>query len=340
MVDVLKSLKIDYLGSNPGSTFESLHESLINYGNNQMPEFLTACHEESAVAMAHGYFKVEGKPMMALIHGDIGLQHAGMAIYNAYCDRVPVYMVVGNHADSAERGQGVQSIHSAQDLGALVRDYTKWDDEPYSLQAFADNAVRAYKIAMTPPMGPTLIVANNEIQAHPQTERNLRVPKLVLTAPPAGDYGAVKEAAKMLVNAERPIIIAERAVRTQKGVELLVELAETLQAPVNSQERMNFPSRHPMAGNGGPGYNADVALCLELNDLQNETRAARARNGKIISISSLALSHKSNIQDFGHYAEVDLDIGADAEATLPVLIEECKKLITSDRKAAIQECRG
>jgi thiamine pyrophosphate-dependent acetolactate synthase large subunit-like protein len=336
MVDVLKSLNIEYLAANPGSTFESLHESLINYGNNQMPEFLTACHEESAVAMAHGYFKIEGKPMMALIHGDIGLQHAGMAIYNAYCDRVPVFMIAGNHADSAERGQGVQSIHSAQDLGALVRDYTKWDDEPYSLQAFADNTVRAYKIAMTPPMGPTLVVANNEIQAHPQAERSLRIPKLVLTSPPAGDYGAVKEVAKMLVNAERPLIVAERAVRTQKGVELLVELAETLQAPVNSQERMNFPNRHPMAGNGGAGYNADVVLCLELNDLQNETRAARSRNGKIISISSLALSHKSNIQDFGHYADVDLDIGADAEATLPVLIEECKKLITGDRKAALQ----
>src|SRR5437868_1212840 len=207
MVDVIKSLGIEYLGSNPGSTFESLHESLINYGNNKMPEFLTCTHEESAVAMAHGYFKIEGKPMMALIHGDIGLQHAGMAIYNAYCDRVPVYMVVGNHADAAERGQGVQSIHSAQDLGALVRDYTKWDDEPYSLGHFAQSAVRAYKISMTPPMGPTLIVANNEIQSTPQPATLPRIPKLVMTAPPAGDPAAVVDAAKLLVAAERPMIV-------------------------------------------------------------------------------------------------------------------------------------
>ena len=337
MVDVIKSLNIEYLAANPGSTFESLHESLINYGQNKMPEFLTCCHEESAVAMSHGYYKIEGKPMMALIHGDIGLQHAGMAIYNAYCDRVPVYMIVGNHADAAERGQGVQSIHSAQDLGALVRDYTKWDDEPYSLGHFAQSAVRAYKIAMTPPMGPTLIVANNEIQAHPLGEETLRVPKLVKTSPPAGDSGAVAEAAKMLVAAERPIIIPERAVRTPNGIKLLVELAETLQSPVNNLERMNFPNRHPLAGTGPAGYQPDVALCLEMNDLQNETRAARARNGKIISISALALSHKSNIQDFGHYADVDLDIGADAEATLPLLIEACKKLITSDRRIAIEE---
>src|SRR5215469_3887407 len=163
MVDVLKSLNIEYCASNPGSTFDSLHESIINYGDNKMPEFLTCTHEESAVAMCHGYAKIEGKPMMALVHGTVGLQHASMAIYNAYADRIPVYIVVGNHADGAVRGAGVESYHSAQDMGALVRDYVKWDDEPYSLGHFAESAVRAYKIAMTPPMGPVLIVANNEI---------------------------------------------------------------------------------------------------------------------------------------------------------------------------------
>jgi thiamine pyrophosphate-dependent acetolactate synthase large subunit-like protein len=339
MVDVLKTLDIEYLAANPGSTFESLHESIINYGPNpnSMPEFLTACHEESAVAMCHGYAKIEGKPMMALIHGDIGLQHAGMAIYNAYCDRVPVYMVVGNHADGAERAAGVQSLHSAQDLGALVRDYTKWDDEPISLQHFADSAVRAYKIAMTPPMGPTLIVCNAEIQLHPNSNNNLRIPKLTMTSPPAGDQAAVAAAAKMLVEAERPLIITQRSARTQKGIDLLVELAEILQAPVNSQERMNFPTRHPLAGTGGPGYQPDVTLALEIADIQNEARAARARRAKVISISSVTLTHKSNIQDFGHYEDIDLDIGADGEATLPYLIEACKKLITADRRRTLDE---
>lgn len=337
MVDVLKTLNIEYLGSNPGSTFESLHESIINYGDNKMPEFLTCCHEESAVAMAHGYYKIEGKPMMALLHGNIGLQHAAMAIYNAYCDRVPVYMIVGNHEDAADRAQGVQTFHSAQDMGLLVRDYVKWDDDPYSLGHFAESAVRAYKFAMTPPMGPVLIVAGYEIQARPITERNLRIPKLIMTAPPQGDSGAVAEAAKLLVAAERPLIIPERAARTPNGVTLLVELAETLQAPVDNRERMNFPNRHPLAGNGGTLYRPDVTLCLEVNDLQNDTRAARASGGRIVSISSLALSHKSNIQDFGHYADVDLDIGADAEATLPALIEACKRLITVERRRAMQD---
>ncbi|MBZ5632712.1 MAG: twin-arginine translocation signal domain-containing protein [Acidobacteriia bacterium] len=337
MVDVFKTLNLEYLSANPGSTFESLHESLINYGDNKMPEFLTCTHEENAVAMAHGYAKIEGKPMMALIHGDIGLQHAGMAIYNAYCDRVPIYIVVGNHSDGAERNPGVQSYHSAQDLGALVRDYTKWDDQPYSLGAFAESAVRAYKIAMTPPMGPVLIVAGAEIQSHAMEGQRPRIPKLVMTTPPAGDMGAVAEAARMLVAAERPMIIPERYARTPEGIKLLIELAETLQSPVNNRERMNFPNRHPLAGNGGAGYQPDVTLALEVQDILTEARAARPRNAKVIQISSVSLSHKSNIQDFGHYADIDLDIGADAEATLPYLIEACKKLITADRQRALKD---
>ncbi|HJT89980.1 MAG TPA: thiamine pyrophosphate-binding protein, partial [Bryobacteraceae bacterium] len=337
MVDVLKTLKIEYVAANPGSTFESLHESLINYGGNQMPEFLTCCHEESAVGMAQGYAKMEGKPMMTLIHGTVGLQHAAMAIYNAFGDRAPVLMIAGNHADSAERNGGVESYHSAQDMGALVRDFSKWDDEPYSLQAFADSAVRAYKITMTPPMGPVLLVANHELQSNPNTQSNLRIPRLTMTQPPEGDSAAVAQAARMLVNAERPRIVAERAVRTEEGSRLLAELAETLQCPVQSTDRDNIPNRHPLSGNGGPGYQPDVILNLEVTDLSGVARAARATGAKTIGISSLDLFHKSNIQDFGKYGDVDLDIGADAETTLRPLIEACKRLITPGRKGAIEE---
>src|SRR3984957_7143470 len=337
MVDVIKSLNIEYLAANPGSTYESLHESLINYGDNKMPEFLTACHEESAVAMAHGYAKIEGKPMMALIHGDIGLQHASMAIYNAYVDRVPIYMVAGNHSDGARRSPGVQSLHSAQDLGALVRDFTKWDDEPLSLGHFAESAVRAYNIAMTPPGGPVLIVCNAEIQGDPIQGTAPRIPKLTLTTPPSGDIAAVQQAAKLLINAERPQIIAQRMARTPEGMTLRGELAELLQAPVNSQERINFPTRHPLAGTGWQGYQPDVTLNLEVGDILPQARIDRARGAKTIQISSVSLFHKNNIQDFGHYADIDLDIGADAQATLPALIEEVSRQLTPARKRALQE---
>src|SRR5206468_3562286 len=144
MMDVLKTLNFEYITTNPGSSFQGLHESIINYGGNKAPELLTCCHEESAVAMAHGYAKIEGKPMMA--------------IYNAYADRVPIYIVIGNHMDAAVRPAGVNWYHSAQDMGALVRDFTKWDDNPASLGAFAGSAIRAYRLMMTPPMGPVAIM--------------------------------------------------------------------------------------------------------------------------------------------------------------------------------------
>src|SRR5215470_5408071 len=159
MVDVLKSLGFEYIAANPGSSFRSLHESIINYGGNKAPELLTCCHEESSVAMADGYAKIEGKPMMVMAHGTVGLQHASMAIYNAYADRVPVYIVIGNILDVAFRRSVVEWTHSVQDAAAMVRDYTKWDDMPASLSHFGESAVRAYKLAMTPAMGPVVIVA-------------------------------------------------------------------------------------------------------------------------------------------------------------------------------------
>src|SRR5258707_15663603 len=130
MVDVIKTMNIDYVCSNPASSFRALHESLIDYGGNKKPEFITCTHEETSVAMGHGYFKATGKPLMMLCHGTVGLQHATMAIYNAWVDRVPVICVGGTDLDAAYRAPGVPTIHSAQDINVLVRDYTKWDDQP------------------------------------------------------------------------------------------------------------------------------------------------------------------------------------------------------------------
>src|SRR5262245_37186466 len=169
MVDVLKALDFEYVAANPGSSFRGLHESLVNYGGNRAPELLTCCHEESSVAMAHGYFKIEGKPMAVMVHGTVGLQHAAMAIYNAYCDRVPVYVIAGNAVDATQRRPGVEWTHSVQDAAAMVRDFIKWDDLPISLPHFAESAVRAYKIAMTPPMMPVVLVIDGGLQEDPIT---------------------------------------------------------------------------------------------------------------------------------------------------------------------------
>ncbi len=355
MVDVIKSLGFEYVAANPGSSFRGLHESIINYGGNKNPELLTCCHEESSVAMAHGYAKIEGKPMMVMAHGTVGLQHASMAIYNAYADRVPVYVVLGNILDVAYRRSVVEWAHSVQDAAAMVRDYTKWDDNPVSLTHFAESAVRAYQIATTPAMGPVVLIADAVLQEEPIPEadrQGLRVPKLSVVGPPAADSAAIGEAARLLVAAETPVIIAGRCARTPNGLRLLVELAETLQAPVQDRPfrfRMNFPTRHPLYG-GGSIVDADVVLGLEDSDfwqaIHTQTpvnrmgmvaRPVTKPGAKLITISSAELASKSNYQDFGRYAEVDLAIAADAEASLPMLIDACKRLITADRKKAFQE---
>src|SRR5579862_8821657 len=218
MVDVLKAIGFEYVCANPGSSFRALHESIINYGGNKAPELITCCHEEQSVAMADGYAKIEGRPMAVMAHSTVGLQHAAMAIYNAYAGRVPAFIFLGNTLDATSRRPNIEWLHSAQDAVAMVRDYSKWDDLPISLGHFAESAVRAYRVSMTPPMGPVLLVADSDLQEIPvEKDARLRIPKLTLSSPPAGDGAAVAEAAKLLVAAENPVLLADRAVRTAAG---------------------------------------------------------------------------------------------------------------------------
>jgi len=213
-------------------------------------------------------------------HGTVGLQHAAMAVYNAYCDRVPVYMIAGNIIDSTKRVSATEWSHSVQDAAAMLRDFIKWDDLPASLPHFAESAVRAYKIAMTPPMMPVVLIADGELQENPIPEdAKLRIPSLVLADPPQGDSAGVAEAARLLVAAENPVLVVDRAARTPAGIALLVELAETLQAAVIDQAgRMNFPTRHPLNQTQSRREmiaNADVILGLELNDFWGTVHSFR-----------------------------------------------------------------
>ena len=354
MVDVIKSLDFDYICANPGSSFRGLHESFINYGGNDAPELITCCHEESSVAMAHGYFKAEGKPLAVMAHGTVGLQHAAMAIYNAWCDRVPVYIILGNHNDAGLR-RAAEWYHGVQDAALMVRDYTKWDDTPWSLTHFAESAVRGYKVAMTPPMAPVVLVLDGHLQEEPIAKNaSHAIPKLTIPVPPQGESGAVEETARLLVEAENPVIVADRFARTPNGMSLLIELAESLQAAVIDQgSRMNFPSRHPLNQSQRAGAairDADVIVGLELVDFWSTVNSLRDQlhrsyrrvarpEAKLVSITTSDLYIRANYQDFRRMQEVDIAIAADAEATLPSLIEEVRRLTTRGR-SRVFEARG
>ena len=183
MVDVLKKLDFEYIAANPASSFRGLHESFINYGGNKAPEWLTCSHEQASVNIANGYYAVAGKPMAVITFAPSGLHHAMMGIFGAFSGHTPTYILVANILDGKERRpQYDWGAHSVMDPAAMVRDMVKWDDTPGSLQHFAESAVRAYKMAMTEPRGPVVLVVDATLQENPVPDRSkLHIPKLTLT---------------------------------------------------------------------------------------------------------------------------------------------------------------
>ncbi len=326
MVDVLRGLGIGHVSMVPGSTFTALHESIIDYGMLQDPvlDLISVTHEETSVSFAHGYSKVAGEPMACLMHSTVGLQHAAMALYNAYADRAPVFAMTGALTDPASRESFVDWQHAVSDGPGLVREFVKFDETPRSLEHFADSAVRAYRFAMTPPYGPVLLAVDLDLQT--KVVDPARPPPAVRRPEvhaPQGEDAAVREAAKMLAAAQSPVIAADRAARTPEGLRNLVVLAELLAAGVvDAQGRMNFPWRHPLnqtSRKAAALRQADVVLGLELQDFAGVT--APAAKARTISINSGDYYFRSDYQLFEPLAQPTLSIPGDSEATLPALIE-------------------
>ena len=335
MIQVVRDLGVEYAAANPGSSFEGIQESVINYGNpaNVMPEWITALHEESAVTMAHGYAKAEGKPMLAVLHGTIGIQHAAMSIYQAYYDRVPVLMFAGNDVDFIP-------AHTAHDMAGMVRSYTKWDVEPKTVDEALVAIQRAYNEAVTPPMGPTLVVLSSEIQK--ENSPNTKIPAYQPPKFPTIDAGTARDIAKGLVEAQNPRIAVGR-LRTPEGVKRAVELAELVGASTGTaatQGPMSFPQRHPLCGPGAD-VNYDYTLGLETGGAQASINgpglATVARTRDISNIDFGGILKPSNFGRIGAAAPSAPPIEADAEASLPLLIEEVKRQLTSEQKARVSE---
>lgn len=350
MVDVLEAIGTEHVFSNTAAGFLGLQESVINYAGNTSPEFITCMHEESSVAMAHGYYKACGKPAAVFAQATVGTQHAAMAIYNAFCDRAPMMMFFGNTLDATGRSSQTDWRHSAIDPVSMVRDFTKWDDQPVSLQHFAESVVRGHRMAMTPCMGPVAISVDSDMQEAELHDRSkLHIPRVIAAAPPVGDYGAVREAARLLATAERPVIVVDRMARDQSAMDNMVVLAELLNAPVIDQTaRQNFPNTHYLwQVTNGPRLlrQADVVIGIELTDFWGTvTQFVREEalgkpkikaGAKLINLGVNEMNQKPNNQYFNRIAEADITIVGDGQATLPFLIESVRALVGADRKSAI-----
>ena len=343
IVDLLRAAGIEYAAFNPGASFRGIHDSIVNYGGNRAPEAITCTHEEISVAVAHGYAKAAGRPMVALLHNVVGLQHACMAIFNAWCDRVPVLLLGGTGPmDAATRRPWIEWIHTALVQGNQIRDYVKWDDQPHTLAAVPESLLRALRIATTEPTGPVYVCFDSELQENAPKESppmpnwsRFRAP-----APMQADENALREAAQLLLSAERPVIIAERVGRCPSSVASLVELAETVGAPVlERNSRFNFPNTHPLdltGSNRETVAEADVVLALDVQDVLGTVSATDIATGnpsmavfdraKIITISVEHLLTKSWTADYQALAPVDVPITAETSVAIPRLSALCREI--------------
>lgn len=332
----MKAYGIEYAALNPGATFRGLHDSIVNYGGNRTPEVILCLHEEIAVAIAQGYAKAAGRPMAAIVHDVVGLLHAAMAIYTAWLDRTPVLVMGGTGPMAVEhRRPWIDWIHTALVQGNVVRDYVKWDDQPASLQGIVESFIRGYRIATTEPQGPVYLCWDAGLQEQ-ALQAPVPIPPLERYGPPArtqADPAALQHAARWLVEAEHPVVLADYVGRNPDAVPALVRLAEALALPViDLGSRFNFPNTHPLDLTGAEDEllpEADVVLALDVFDLQKAvastdrtSRLARSRlphSARIVHISFNDVMVRSWVQEQGRLQPVDLPIAADTSLAVPAL---------------------
>ncbi len=338
VAETLRALDIEYIAINPGASYRGLHDSLVNFLGNERPQMLLCLHEEAAVAIAHGYAKVTGRAMAAAVHSNVGLFHATMAIFNAWCDRMPM-VVIGatGPVDAMKRRPWIDWIHTARDQGAIVRGYTKWDDQPASPGAACESIVRAAWIANTAPQGPTYVVLDAEMQEAKLAEP-VAVPDAARLAPAVAagaPSAAIAQAAHMLKSARHPVILAGRASRRLDAWNARVGIAEHLNARVLTDIKVGaaFPTDHPLhagepamlmpAGDAAKAIaSADVVLSLDWVDVAGALRASGAKpEAKIIQISADHRLHNGWSMDYQALAPADLFIACDPDDAVIAMAE-------------------
>jgi acetolactate synthase-1/2/3 large subunit len=359
VVDVMKAFEFEYIAINPGATFRGLHDSLVNYGGNHAPEIILCNHEEIAVALAHGYARAKGKPMAAAVHNVVGLQHAAMAIYNAWADRLPVIVLGGTGPmDSANRRPWIDWVHTANVQGNLVRDFCKWDDQPGSVEAVPESFVRGYRLATTDPMGPVYICYDSDVQEKQlDGEISVNISRYPAPLPLQAPEEGFEKSIRMILAAQRPVIVADWVGRREPGFSALGELAEMLAAPVLDQfGRFNFPSHNPLNLTAQADKvipQADLILALDVPDLEGATaRRAQERgnrkatpliqaNAKIINVALDDLLVRAWATDFNKLRAADLMILADTSVFLPELVRRLKaEKKLGDLKGEIEKRRA
>ncbi len=347
IVDLLHAYDLPHAALNPGASYRGLHDSIVNYGQNR-PTMMLCQHEETAVQIAHGYAKATGKPMVAILHNLVGLLHANMAIYYAYIDRAPIFIVgATGPMDETKRRPRIDWIHTAQGQGEAVRQYTKWDYQPHTIDGVPESFARAYGVMMTQPQGPVYMIYDAWLQEQ-KLDHEVKLPPAGAVKVPSRlgpDPAALARAADMIAAAQHPVIITEYTGRDHDAFHSLVELAETGGIPVyDINARLSFPSRHPLNASLTKDHfrDADLVVCLDARDWEKPTTelvsttreltSVVPSNAKWIEIGFGDLELSSWAMDYQRMNHADLRVMADTTLAIPMLTQLLKSRLAKDAK--------
>jgi thiamine pyrophosphate-dependent acetolactate synthase large subunit-like protein len=345
---MIRRLGYRYVALNPGASFRGLHDSLVNHLGNADPGILLVLHEEHAVAIAHGYAKAAGEPMAVVLHSNVGLMHAVMAVYNAWCDRVPMLVLGATGAvDAARRRPWIEWIHTSRDQGALVRHYVKWDDQPASVPAALNGLLRADRTTRTAPTAPVYVCLDVSVQEDPLPP-GTEIPdpaRFRPSATPAPAPDAVAAAARVLAGARRPLILAGRVGRSADAWDLRVRLAERLGARVLTDLKCaaQFPTGHPLHVAAPAQYlspaaaaalaRADAVLSLDWSDVAGTLKTGRPAGAPAPAVVHCSLDevlHNGWSLDHQELPAADVPILADPDALLAPLLAALPDRTASD----------
>jgi len=346
IVDLIKQFGFPYIALNPGASYRGLHDSLVNYGGNQ-PPMLLCQHEKIAVQIAHGYAKVTGKPMIAIVHDVVGMLHATMGIYYAYIDRAPIFVIgATGPMDESRRRPFIDWIHTANVQGEQVRHYVKWDYQPGSIEGVPDSFARAYAAMMTEPQGPIYMCYDAWLQEQPLT-KSIALPErgdAKVPVPMAADRAALEQVADRLLAARFPVLLAEYTGRAPNGFADLVKLAETVGAAVyDTNGRLNFPNRHPLNVSMDRSVfgEADLILSLDTRDWEKPTHKIERTERTVaplypddcemieIGFGDIGLSKWS--MDYTRMPNCSLRVLGDTATAIPQLTRLCAARVAKSR---------
>jgi len=345
IADLLKGYGFEIITFNPGASFRGLEESIVNY-NDDDPEVIQVPHEGLSVSIAHGYAKATGEPSLCVLHNVVGTLHGAMGLFNAYIDRVPVFALSGTGPmRKSERRPLIDWIHTALLQGNLVRDYVKWDDQPWHVDGVADSFLRGLQIANTPPKGPVYVALDHDVQECP-LEDPMELPDFEAYGTPSGmaaDPSALDQAASLLVTAEQPVILVDQVGDAPESVQPLIELAETLGAPVFDLRwrRYNFPTSHPLSHTGMEiPANTDVVLALDVwsvdygvtdsDSITRESDLLVDDDYALIDVGIHRAGSSSLVPDTYALKPTEVAIAADTALAIPSLLEAVQTHLGED----------